>query len=614
MSEIDNIIAKTTKYFSHESEPSYIRILDTPRVWGQPFDKQIMPSATIRQQQFARAVEEVIQTTDYRLDIASLNTPDPDWARVILGAIDTAMSAKRKRTKVPQIRFLFGQTPLNAAWEPANYTDFKGALIRLFRQRASEWEVVPEIWCGRFYRLQEGIKAGVLSQFTASGLKPNEEIDTTKMTWNHCKIIAADGVQSLVGGHNLNMDLFTSYPPVHDVSVVVHGNAALGAQHFLTQMWNCKSDLLSKEYLDASKLTWKSQKDDDDTTRRPVDPLADSSVLKGIATKVSNIVSIHTKGQTEVEGSHSSSRSGKTTDHDKKALQELKLPVFPVRQLHQSFDCFHEYKRAARVLSIGKYWTGSSQINDYQKASEIMKEQLIKNAKKSIWMSQMDLISAWKKRWSDHVVCHWLMEALLDNPALEVKVVVSPLDAGAGAEGDQYSFGSGACRTFELIKYYMFHEVATDKKIEDPRGERAAALKRLHIAPFFFTEVDDKNMRTEGVGYKWPELSVEGRTASIKQPSLKEKQPKQGIIGSAFQAVLKAGEFKGKPVDSAPGNHAKIMIIDETTYVVGSDNLYPGFLSEFNYLVEGKDAVDDMINTYWENLWLFSGPNSVKSS
>ena len=77
--------------------------------------------------------------------------------------------------------------------------------------------------------------------------------------------------------------------------------------------------------------------------------------------------------------------------------------------------------------------------------------------------------------------------------------------------------------------------------------------------------------------------------------------------------MLKAGEIKGKPVDSAPGNHAKIMIIDGNTYVVGSDNLYPGFLSEFNYVVEGEDTVNDMVNNYWKKLWLYSGPHCANT-
>lgn len=59
-------------------------------------------------------------------------------------------------------------------------------------------------------------------------------------------------------------------------------------------------------------------------------------------------------------------------------------------------------------------------------------------------------------------------------------------------------------------------------------------------------------------------------------------------------------------VPSAPGNHAKLTIIDDEAYVVGSDNLYPGFLSEFNYLVEGAQAVNELLDSYWHPLWSYS--------
>jgi murine toxin len=53
------------------------------------------------------------------------------------------------------------------------------------------------------------------------------------------------------------------------------------------------------------------------------------------------------------------------------------------------------------------------------------------------------------------------------------------------------------------------------------------------------------------------------------------------------------------------------MIVDDEVYVVGSDNLYPGFLSEFNYLVEGTAAVRELIASYWTPLWEYSGPHCV---
>ncbi|EAQ63877.1 murine toxin [Marinomonas sp. MED121] len=614
MSKINEVKTAVKDYFSHLAGENYVRVLDTPNVWGLNFDEGIMPRARERQQEFERAIVEIIQKTKYRCDLSSLNSPDPDWTRAILGAIDTALSASKKGDDPIQFRFLFGQTPLYPMTPPPNYTEFQAALIRLFRIRSSFWAVKPEIWIGRFYRLEKGIRSSMFAKITSPKFT-----DETKMTWNHSKIIAVDGCEALVGGHNLNMDLFRSYPPVHDVSVVIHGEAAQGAQDYLNKMWQCKTDLLSKETLDNDALTWKSADDDSASVRKPLDPLASGKGQDHMTLSQKAIVNLHKQGlvplpdqkpapiELKASAKLSLSESIKAIDLD--TLEELKQDVFQERIIYRDYDKFSQYKLASNVLSVGKYWTGPKRDTDYQEASEHMKKTLIMGAKKCIRLSQMDLISAWKKNWSDHVVCHWIMDALIQNPHLNVQIVVSPLDAGAGAEGDQYSFGSGACRTFELIQHYMF-TTPEGTPINDSQGTRRNAMARLHIAPLFFTDKVPKDKTTEGKTYKWPSLSPEGYTATLKQASLREKPVKKGgIIGSAAKSVAKAsGSFYDK-VESAPGNHAKIMIIDDEAYIVGSDNLYPGFLSEFNYLIEGKEAVEDLIENYWNKLWLYSAPH-----
>jgi hypothetical protein len=481
---------------------------------------------------------------------------------------------------------------------------------------------MPEIWMGQFYRIREGMVSGLVSRLSStisSWVASDDDSDeSTKMTWNHSKIIAVDGAEALVGGHNLNMDLFTSYPPVHDVSVVVHGEAAHGSQLFLNKMWECKTDLLTKEYLDVDALVWRNGDDDKALVRRPTDPLSDGA--NGYIVEChGKLVQVHGGahgGAPIAQRARPTAVSARTAEvsaaeiraEDLQTLRDLEEPVFHDRK-YDSYDKLQDYKKAARILSVGKYWTGSNMRTDYQKASEVMKEELIKGAKSILRLSQMDLVSAWKKKWSSHVVCHWLMDALLANEALVVQVVVSPLDAGAGAEGDQYSFGSGACRTFDLIKYYMTHDVGTDATLPDA-DTRARALKRFHIAPLYFTDVPpDRTL--EGETYKWPNLSPAGYTATLKQPPLHVQPPKKGIIGDAQKAVKMASGLFYPKVPSAPGNHAKIMIVDDASYVVGSDNLYPGFLSEFNYLVEGDAAVSDMLNSYWKPLWQYSGRHCV---
>lgn len=606
MSEIDTVIAALGSKFHHLSGETYIRIMDTPHVWGMDFGPQIMDQARSRQEAFARVIEEVVQKTRFRCDIASLNAPDPDWIRVIIGAIDTCLSEPMGRTRPVQFRFLFGQTPMVPFGEPENYTALKAALVRLVRERSSAWEQMPEFWLGRFYRLGAGIMSSLQAKVFGMAVIGAEDI---KMTWNHAKAVAADGTEALVGGHNLNMDLFRSYPPVHDASAAMHGDAAFGVQLFLDQMWACATDLLTKEHLELPARVWRNA---DSNPNAPQNPFDDPGVKNAVEAAQAALLALHRSGrqtgQDPVYPAPPPPAPG-VRDNDLQTLGEVREPAFPERLFWKLYAGFDEYKPATRVLSLGKYWSGSGS-HDYQDGAEIMKQTLISGARRSIQMSQMDVVSAWKKDWRDHHVCHWLIDALLNNKDLTVRLVVSPLDAGAGAAGDQYSFGSGAVRTFALMKYYMFHTI-DDHPIADPDGVRAAALQRLEIAPFFYTDKVPADCTTEGSTYKWPDLSPQGYTATLKQPPLEAKPPRDGIIGSAAWSVVNASGYIYDKIRSAPGNHAKIMIVDEEAYVIGSDNLYPGYLSEFDYLVEGEEAVRRLLDDYWTPLWSYSAPHKI---
>src|SRR5262249_5732271 len=132
---------------------------------------------------------------------------------------------------------------------------------------------------------------------------------------------------------------------------------------------------------------------------------------------------------------------------------------------------------------------------------------------------------------------------------------------------------------------------------------------RLTAARLSFTNLLANKQPIEGRTYKAPDLAPEGYTATLKQPSLVEKPPSKGIIGSAALSVVGASGYIYPKVPSAPGNHAKIMVIDNELYVVGSDNLYPGSLSEFNYLVEGEGGVEALLKLYWRPLWRCSRPH-----
>lgn len=600
----DKLIEK--KLFNSEALlPNYVRLLDSPHIFGLPFNKDIMEKSIERKNDFQRSIEEIIQKAVYRCDVTSLHSPDPEWGKVILRSIDVCLSQKLGRTQPVQFRFLFGQTAYNILFPADDLIAFKASLIRLIRDRSEYWEVLPDVYIGIFSR----VCAGIISSLE-SKIFPTETLDSedgTEMTWNHSKVIAIDGSEAIIGGHNLNMDLFANYPPVHDVSAVIHGQAAFSTQLYLNELWNCGSDLLYKEKLVVSNLSWS-----DFTAEKVADPLAENTPgYNTLQQRWNYLLKLHLNypsSDNYVSNENFTSNNFVATDID---ITDFKEQLFALPQPYQGYGHMEEYKVADRTLCVGKYWIGPSRENDFKVGSEIMKETLIKGAKKIIRMSQQDLISAWKKEWEDHHVCVWLIEALLANSDLEVQVIVSPLDAAAGESGDQYSFGSGSQRTMDLIRYYMTHDVKTDDLIPDSDGKIASALNRITIAPLYFTDLVDLNHQVEGVNYKWPNATESSYTATLKQPSLTARPPSKGVIGSTAMACIDGSGYIYPKVLPAPGNHAKITIIDDEVYLIGSDNMYPGYLSEIDLMIEGEEAVQELLESYWNPIWKYSSKHAA---
>ncbi|QUL39256.1 phospholipase D-like domain-containing protein [Erythrobacter sp. JK5] len=58
-----------------------------------------------------------------------------------------------------------------------------------------------------------------------------------------------------------------------------------------------------------------------------------------------------------------------------------------------------------------------------------------------------------------------------------------------------------------------------------------------------------------------------------------------------------------RQVPSYEYNHAKIWIVDDSAFFVGSDNIYPGFLQEHGYVIADRAATQQFITDYWNPLW-----------
>lgn len=62
------------------------------------------------------------------------------------------------------------------------------------------------------------------------------------MSWNHAKIVAADGERSLVGGHNLWGPDYLGENPVFDISMRMSGDAAVDAHDYADYVWSLVPD------------------------------------------------------------------------------------------------------------------------------------------------------------------------------------------------------------------------------------------------------------------------------------------------------------------------------------------------------------------------------------
>lgn len=56
----------------------------------------------------------------------------------------------------------------------------------------------------------------------------------------------------------------------------------------------------------------------------------------------------------------------------------------------------------------------------------------------------------------------------------------------------------------------------------------------------------------------------------------------------------------------APGNHAKLVLVDDVAFHIGSQNLYPAGLTEYGFIVDDAAAATALDASYWQPLWASS--------
>jgi hypothetical protein len=419
-------------------------------------------------------------------------------------------------------------------------------------------------------------------------------------TFNHSKIVAGDGQYAVVGGHNMCEEVSSNRAPViHDITAEVTGPGAASANAFAGSLW-LKAAESGRLYL--HRFNWGKKRFDDlshDSTKKWA-PKNRWAYELGTQAEVPNVI--------------------------KNQYWYYPMQDLPARA---SVDPPAGSVPATAILGVGRWGdtkvfsvdcTSGLKLNSAlhpkqacQYASDFVKRLLIADpANTVIRMSQQDLINAGffgGRQNSEHTICELLGKRLRATPrGTTIQVVVSSRFT-QNSEGLAYSYGDGPREAAERISDSLVGaNQASSNKNDLPARLAALALSSTGgsgqgyavvssdepssctVAPLAFCEA--RGTTRDRGSYVWPDARY-----------VMEKMYTNGRFWNAVdKEELKFG----------PGNHAKVMFVSEGDndstglVMIGSDNMYPSPLSEFNFVIEGAEAIAAFRRQYWDKLWGYS--------
>ena len=198
----------------HRTTLDRFELLQTPGLWGHdPTDESScradndparLPAASRR---LLDAIEELIASAERLVDIASL---EPFASGEFAAAIRRGLTRAAARSQSLTVRLLYGRH-------------------RFVKQTDADFSAVVR-------DLAADLPANSPLRLHACRMETSN--DQHAPSWNHAKIIAVDGREAIVGGHNLWHDDYLQWAPVHDLSARVTGAAAGEAHTFLDRLWD----------------------------------------------------------------------------------------------------------------------------------------------------------------------------------------------------------------------------------------------------------------------------------------------------------------------------------------------------------------------------------------
>jgi len=447
------------------------QLLQTPELWGHdPRDNTYWldepgasgvdaPSSAQERihpagRRFLDAIETIIAEAKVLVDLSSLESfPTGHF----LTAIERGLTRLAASGRPATVRFLFGVHPFT----------------RNTNQELAEFVT----------RVTRGVEAERcrLRIFACRHCTSNEGLASS---WNHAKIVASDGKQALVGGHNLWSPDNLGLAPVHDLSAVFVGPGAIEAHLYLDRLW----DWTAKTPESAPPgplnytLSWYQGRIEPGVAAEPGVPMLASTT-----------------------------------------------------------------GAAVPALAVSRFGSGIVATSEVANLGAGLVVAACRLAQKSIKFSQMDLAFHYQNQsyWPRALMAE-LANALTEPKRnLRVQMVLSE-PGGVAGSGGPYSFG-------ETI---------------------------------------------EGIVQEFQGL-LGGRTMT----GTFELTPLR-ISDHADRWTYQGQEWKMT-------NHAKLWMVDDSLFHIGSDNIYPHNLQEFGYVVESRDWSQQILDEYWNPMWKFSSRKAI---
>ena len=201
--------------------------LQTPGPWGSsPSDNSYWTGDSLPRcsQRFLDAMSEIIRGAQRHLDIASLES----FADGRFEAMLSQSLAELARTgRAVDVRILYGSHP---------FTEETPETLESWLARiTSPIDVTSSL------RIVTGRMASVSTGLGSS--------------FNHAKIVAADGRRAIVGGHNLWSEDYFGFAPTNDLSALVEGEASDEAHRYLNRLWEWMAVNARQPKPEASSFT-----------------------------------------------------------------------------------------------------------------------------------------------------------------------------------------------------------------------------------------------------------------------------------------------------------------------------------------------------------------------